>query len=118
MKVDVKIVPSKDGTGVLSSNETYELQLTVKFSDAEKATIENKALRDLLKRRRSHLYSGFQVYPCTDCVVREQDPPKYEILAAAQGAMIEFMAAAADIMREEASEQNSASAFACRPRLQ
>lgn len=118
MKVDVKIVPSRDGTGLVSSNETYELQLTIKFSDAEKVTIENKMLLDSLRVRRSDLNSGFQPQPWTDCVVEDRDPAKYDTLVAAQGAMIEFMAAVADILREEGPEQNSASAFGCRPRLQ
>lgn len=116
MKVDVKIVPSRDGTGLLSSNETYELQLTIKFSDAEKATIENKTLRDTL--RRSDLNSGFQAHPWTDCIVRDHDFAKYDTLVAAQGAMVEFMAAVADILQEEAPAQNSVSAFECRPLLQ
>ena len=118
MKVDVKIVPSRDGTGLLSSNETYELQMTIKFSDAEKATIENKSLRDSLKLRRSDLNSGLQTRRWTDCVVREHDPANYDTLVAAQGAMVEFMAAVADILREEAPKQNSASSSECPPRLQ
>jgi hypothetical protein len=61
MKVDVKIVPSRDGTGLLSSNETYELQLTIKFSDAEKATIENQKLGAALKLTRADLNSGLQI---------------------------------------------------------
>jgi hypothetical protein len=117
MKVDVKIVPSRDGSGLLSSNETYELQLTVKFSDAEKAIIENKMLLDSLRLRRSDANSGFQTHPRTDCVVEDRDPAKYDTLVAAQGAMIDFMAAVADILREDAPEQNAA-AFECRPRLQ
>ncbi|HWJ19206.1 MAG TPA: hypothetical protein VNR65_10810 [Geobacterales bacterium] len=118
MKVDVKIVPSRDGTGLLSSNETYELQLTIKFSDAEKATIENNTLRDSLKLRRSDLNSGLQTRPWTDCVVREHEPANYDTFVAAQGAMVEFMAAVADILREEAPKQNSASSSECPPRLQ
>jgi hypothetical protein len=118
MKVDVKIVPSRDGTGLLSSNETYELQLTIKFSDAEKVTIENKMLLDSLRLRRRDLNSGFRTQPKTECVVEDSDPAKYDNLVAAQGAMIEFMAAVADILREEAPEHKPASAFGCRPRLQ
>ena len=51
-------------------------------------------------------------------IVKGHDSAKYDTLVAAQGAMIEFMAAVADILREEAPEQNSVSAFGCRPLLQ
>jgi hypothetical protein len=114
MKVDVKIVPSRDATGLLSSNETYELQLTIKFSDAEKATIENITLRDSLRLRRTDLNSDFQTYPLTDCIVRGHDSAKYDTLVAAQGAMVEFMAAVADVMiPEETPERKSVPAFGC-----
>jgi hypothetical protein len=90
----------------------------MKFSDAEKATIENKMLRDSLKLRSTDLKSGFQTRPWADCIVRDRDPAKYDTLVAAQCAMIEFMAAVADILQEEAPAQNSVSAFECRPLLQ
>jgi hypothetical protein len=46
--------------------------------------------------------------------VSSHDPAKYDTLIGAQGAMVEFMAAVADILiPEEAPERNSVPAFGC-----
>ena len=107
MKVDVKIVPSRDGTGLLSSNAAYELQLTIDFSDAEKAALERKMLRESLHLRRMDINSDLQSFRWADCIIEDPDSTKHDTLVSAQGALVDFMAAVADVfMREEASNSD------------
>ncbi len=116
MKVDAKIVPSRDASGLLSPHETYELQMTIKFSEAEKVHIERVTLQDSLDLRRMDFNSYYQGCRWKDCSLEERDPARYDNLAAAQDALVDFMAAVADLLvREEAvKRENRASVpYAC-----
>jgi hypothetical protein len=46
MKVDAKIVPGKEKTGLFSSKNTHDLQYTIHLTDVEKAVIIKHGLKD------------------------------------------------------------------------
>ena len=102
MRVDAMIVPGTAAES-LNAKEAYGVQFAINFNDAEKATLE-KARRYpfLLTKSAAAAHNA----PKANCIVEESSAPEYDTLVAAQGALVDFMAAVAEIL-SEAQEQKS-----------
>ena len=102
MRVDAMIVPGTAAES-LNAKEAYEVQFAINFNDAEKATLEQVRRHPFLLKKSS---AALQNALSANCIVEERSAPEYDTLVAAQGALVDFMAAVAEVLAE-AQEQKS-----------
>lgn len=93
MRVDAKIVSSIARGGSSAACESYAIQFAIDFNDAEKATLA-KALR---QGGRPAAPSNLPNFAWADCILKDSSPSEFASLVAAQGALVDFMAAVADV---------------------
>ena len=91
MRVGATIVAAASA-GALDGEDVYGVEFTIAFNDAEKAGFEKAKLYPLLAAARA---------------ARKGDIREYETLGEAQTALVDFVAAVAEVMIE-AREQKAA----------
>ena len=102
MRVDAMIVPGTTAES-LGANEAYGVQFAIDFNDAEKDTLEKARLHSFLLNKSE---VAAQTALKASCIIAERSVPEYDTLVAAQGALVDFMAAVAEVLAE-AQEQKS-----------